>query len=229
EVDSARALVAKLLLKQQPGGGAETGPRPSGELQKQIDQLRNLRLEPDQRTWVSKLQTVLVGLPVGNQALKGRLTILKDDSRDAVNIKWVHVRGQQTGVGAIGKGGTGAGLDEKLGETRYPGGDIELRFFRYPNPEDNDWDRRLVIAGPWAPLRLLHEGTYAGAARQGQFRVRWANESEEHPLAKPEDPKTRLAEIFIEDGRNVFRRLRVRIELERPLPSVKNWPSGVGR
>ncbi|NQT89100.1 hypothetical protein HQ560_20190, partial [bacterium] len=44
EVDTARALVAKLLLKQQPGGGAETGPRPSGELQKQIDQLRNLRL-----------------------------------------------------------------------------------------------------------------------------------------------------------------------------------------
>jgi hypothetical protein len=230
EVDRARELVAKLLLKQQPAGGAGTadGPRPSGELQKQIDQLRNLRLEPAQRAWVTALQSVLAGLPAGNETLKAQLTILKDDAREAVNIKWVHIRGQQQGVGAIGKGGTGAGLDEKLGEVRYPGGELELRFFRYPNPEDNDWDRRLIVPGPWAVLRLLHEGTYSGAAPRGQFRVRWGDESEEHPLAKP-DPKVRLAEILIEDERNAFRRLRVRIQLERPLPSIAEWPSGLGR
>ena len=238
EVSAARDLVAKLVLTAGARGlktrrdreeDVDPGRR---EIERLLDQLADLRIDPKQWEWIGKLKAVLDGLPSANKVLKCGIWITAAQPRDPVGYRWVHVRAFQ-GKAEVGKGNAAPGLDTKLCDDFYPGEGIELRFHRHPSDPDKGLppNRTLVVEGPWAIVRLLHPGKVNDPLYlRRQFVHAWsAMPTDER--RETFDPETRDILVTIEDDQGVRRQLRLRLKFEkgRGLPATDKWPTRSGQ
>jgi len=230
DVNAARKLVDRLVLRWQKAPtrepDAERAKSQRATVERMLEQLRSLRLTPGQWDWVSKLRGVLDGLPADDKALKCSIWISREQPARAVGLRWVHIRVKQGGR-EVGKGNTQPGTDYKLCEVWYPGEKLELRL--YKNPVDPAPNRAVDVESPWALVRLLHPGKVTDPLYvREQFKHGWQAEAvgEKNELL---DPKKRNIVLTVEDDQRKPRLLRLRLEFEKGLPRVEDWPSSQGR
>ena len=231
EVSQARALVERLVATARQRG-VKTGDDRRGEaarreVERLLDQLITLKVDPAAWAWLQKLKTVLDGLPGGEKALKCELWLVaKDAPRPAVGDRWAHIRIHQ-GKAEVGKGPSAPGEDYKLCDVWYPGDQVDLRFWLHPQDEIRGLppNRTLAVEGPWAAVRLLHPGQVSDPlSRRWQFVHKWQVMDAEARRENP-DPKVRDILITIEDEQRIRRQLRLRLTFEKALPKTDEWPT----
>ena len=232
DVNAARLLVDKLVLqwKDAPPARAaepERSERGRTAVDKMLDELVVLRFTPPQWDWIKKIKAVMDGLPTGDKALKCEIWVPAAQPNPAAGLRWGHIRIKQ-GDKEIGKGNTSPGADYKLCDVWYPGDKLEIRLYRYPvDPAPN---RGVDVDGPWAAVRLLHPGVQESDplyARE-HFKHYWQAEKavEKNELL---DTTKRTVLLTIEDDQKQPRLLRLRLQFEKGLPRIEDWPVSAAR
>ncbi len=234
QVGEAREIVDTLVLRWKdvptPAAPEGEGVRRGREtVRRMIEEIRKLRIPPAEWEWVKKVKAVLDGLPTADRALKCELWIpAAQPSPNAANLRWVHIRVKQ-GDKEVGKGNTIPAADYKLCDLWYPGNPGEkLEVFLYRNPVDPEPSRMIRVDNLWAMVRLLHPGQLADPLHPGkQLKHFW---DAERPSEKKEvfDPVKRNVILTIQDDEGQQRQLRLRLEFEKGLPRIEDWPSSAG-
>ena len=227
EGGEARRIVDAIVLqwKESPPSAAGEGERSSrirAAVRKMLDEVRRLRIPLVQWEWVKRVKAVLDGLPSGDKALKCELWIPAKQPTPAAAHLWVHIRVKQGGK-EIGKGNTMPAADYKLCEIWYPGEKLEIRLFK--NPVDPEPNRAVDLDSLWAAVRMLHAGVATDPLYPGKdFRHQYGAEM---PTEKKElfDPQKRSVEVKVEDDQRQPRLLRFRLDFEKGLPRVEDWPT----
>ncbi|MFW6163411.1 MAG: hypothetical protein ACODAJ_11635, partial [Planctomycetota bacterium] len=230
EVNEARAIVERLVATVRQRGVRSDDDRPTTsrrEVERLLDQLVTLKVDPQAWGWLQKLKTVLDGLPSDDNALKCELWLVaKDAPRPAVGDRWAVLR-THLGDKEVGKGPTAPGKDYKVCDVWYPGESLELRFWRHPHDPINNLppDRVVTVEGPWVPVRLLHPGQVIDRLyKRWQFVHKWRVMAVE-ARREVADPKVRDILITVEDDQKIRRQLRLRLKLEKGLPKTDAWPT----
>jgi len=232
EVGEARKIVETLVLQWKETPAPAVGPaadplkRFREAVRKMIDEIRKLRIPPPDWDWVQKVKGVLDGLPTGDRALKCELWVPAVQPSPTAAHRWVHIRVKQ-GDKEIGKGNTLPAADYKLCDVWYPGDKLEIRLYR--NPVDPEPNRGIDVKNLWAMVRLLHPGGLTDPLfAKEQFKHAW---DAEKPIEKKEifEPAKRNVMLNIEDDQRQTRPLRLRLEFEKGLPRIEDWPTSQPR
>jgi len=216
EAVAARAAVLKVLGaatiydKKQIGGGART--RQFIEIDKQLDRLCGLGLDPKNRRWCEKAKAVLDGLPAKGETYQCLVSILgKDEQAQTLSVLGIWA------VLQIDQGVDGAGKPKRkgirnvtqpaaaeAGKVEFPSEDLVFKFYRYPGDvQKNKVDRTKSIRGAWAAVRMLH---VLNAGRASQDETKWR------------------AELVVQDSEGRNRSLRIELGFAKPLPKLADWP-----
>ncbi|MFH0879230.1 MAG: type VI secretion protein IcmF/TssM N-terminal domain-containing protein [Lentisphaerota bacterium] len=193
--------------------GATTGDK---ALDQQLQALREVGLPAALENWLTQIQPVLAALPnIAGQTLSCRIWLLNEGEqkrlteelgglleRDSIVSIWRIVSLQQ-GSSAANRSKTLLRDNQLLGTVRYPGEKMDFTFFKYPSDSAPDWV--LSFAGPWAPLRMLHE---YGAKRDAADPRKW---------------NVGVRTTDRAGGRS--RTFWVQMEFDRVLPELKEWPA----
>jgi hypothetical protein len=231
EAAEARKIVDGVVLqwKDTPAPAAPEGERATrgrAVIRKRLEEIRKLRIPPAEWEWLKKVKSVLDGLPTADRELKCELWIPAAQPTPTAADRWVHIRVQQGGK-EVGKGNTLPAADYKLCELRYPGEKVEINLYR--NPVDPEPNRSVVVDDIWAMVRLLHPGQLVDPLFPGNpYKHQW---DAEKPAEKKEvfDPVKRNVVLTIEDDQHQARVLRLRLEFEKGLPRIEDWPASAGQ
>ncbi|MBM4038425.1 MAG: hypothetical protein FJ290_07915 [Planctomycetes bacterium] len=232
EVTEARKIVEALVLQWKespappPAPEGERATRGRAVVRKRLEEIRRLRIPPAEWEWLKKVKAVLDGLPTADRALKCELWVPAAQPNPTAAHRWVHIRVLQGGK-EIGKGNTLPAADYKVCDLWYPGEKVEIDLYR--NPVDPEPNRAVVVDDPWAMVRLLHPGKLTDPLHPGdKFSHLW---DVEKPTEKKEvfDPVKRNILLTIEDDQRQPRLLRLRLEFEKGLPRIEDWPASGGQ
>jgi len=227
EVAEARKIVEALVLqwKDAPTPMAPEGARGRAFVRRRLDEIRRLRIPPAEWDWLKRVKGVLDGLPTADRALKCELWVPAAQPTPTAAHRWVHIRILQGGK-ETGKGNTLPAADYKLCDLWYPGEKLEIHLYR--NPVDPEPNRAVVVDDVWAMVRLLHPGQLVDPLFPGNpFKHLW---DVDKPTEKKEvfDPMKRNVLLTIEDDQRQPRVLRLRLEFEKGLPRIEDWPASGG-
>ncbi len=232
EVTAARKIVEALVLQWKetpappPPPEGERATRGRAVVRKRLEEIRRLRIPPAEWEWLKQVKVVLDGLPTADRALRCELWVPATQPTPTAAHRWVHIRVLQGGK-EVGKGNTLPAADYKLADLWYPGEKVEVHL--YQNPVDPEPKRAVVVDDPWAMVRLLHAGKLIDPLHPGdKFSHLW---DVEKPTEKKEvfDPVKRNILLSIEDDQHQPRLLRLRLEFEKGLPRIEDWPASGGQ
>ena len=232
EANEARKIVEALVLqwKEAPASTApaegERATRGRAVVRKMLEEIRKLRIPPPEWEWLKRVKAVLDGLPTADRALKCELWIPATQPTPTAAHRWVHIRVKMGGK-EVGKGNTLPAADYKLCDLWYPGEKLEIHLYR--NPVDPEPSRAVDVEDIWAMVRLLHPGQLADPLfADKRFKHLW---EVDRATEKKEvfDPVKRNVMLTIMDDQQQPRLLRLRLELEKGLPRIEDWPASEPR
>lgn len=199
---------AQLYDPKTIGGGART--RAFEAIDRQLDRLCGLGLEPGRRAWCMQAKNVLDGLAGGKDKLTCTIRIVDEKNQKILNDKAQSVLGMWAVVEVV-QGTTRMGIKNvsqtetaELGKVKYPDDSIVLKFYRYPvDVQAGKVDRTATVPGAWAAIRAIHELTARPVDQKGN---RWH------------------VKVTIQGTDQNPRSLWLEFEFARPLPKLDQWP-----
>ncbi|KPK75793.1 MAG: hypothetical protein AMJ79_09680 [Phycisphaerae bacterium SM23_30] len=243
---------ARLLYNRISFAGAELPPEKIAELRVGIEEIDRLYdslrrpkgLSQTDSLWLENLGKVLNALPgrpgtfdracsvrLPDQETQKKLLAPQQqpDSPDAhlISPVWRYVSLKQ------GPQETNAGTenpqDAPLGELIYGAEGLVFHFYRYA---DSDADRSLSVPGPWAPLRLLHQGTVDDLHAQKEqqpLSCSWQliPPQQASPFLRPGEQSDKVWLVKLAVTGNEPQELRwicIKLIFEHPLPRPIDWP-----
>jgi hypothetical protein len=216
QLAAARAIVARLRAAASPPAprgaaatieqGRDTGTPGVDAI---LKQLRTVGLPDGQRQWLDGLNAVLAAIPAHEpltctvfvrapdpvpraeaaaQGLKEWYSVLLRQDDRASDEVWVARL---------------PSVQQELGTIQYPGGAVELHYFKLPQHDRRKPDdRQLLAGGPWTGLAIVHlRGARPDPASGGK---RWFVD------APTPDPARTLPLV---------------VEFPHAIPSARDWPT----
>jgi len=214
EVAAARKALSTVLGSAQVydaktiGGGART--RAFEAIDRQLDRLCGLGLEPGRRSWCLKAKSVLDGLPGETDKLACTVRIVDEKNQKILNDKAQSVLGMWAVLEVI-QGSARMGIKNitqaetaDVGDVRYPDDTIVLKFYRYPvDVQGKKVDRTVTVPGPWSVIRAIHDLKAKCADSKG---LKWH------------------VQVIVPDADKTPRSLWLELEFAKPLPRLQQWP-----
>ena len=195
---------AKVYDKKCVGGGGRT--KQFTEIDKQLDRLCGLGLNPENRKWCEKARIVLDGLPPSGETRICVVRILgKADQAQTASVLgiWAVLQIDQGGI-RKGIRNTTQQTVKDAGKVEFPSKEVVLQFYRHPDDvEKKKVDRTKSIPGTWAAIGMLHT---LKAKRTSQDGKKWQ------------------VELAVKDREGRDRTLRLELEFANPLPKLEDWP-----
>jgi hypothetical protein len=131
--------------------------------------------------------------------------------KDRVALIW-RVMALAQGDTQKGKIRTDQADNELLGEIKYPGERIALRFYTHSDSQAPDCE--LTLDSLWACISLLH----GGQLRDVKGNPKW------HAGERLEEGKKWNVEIVFQDDLGKDRLIWIQLEFEYGLPAISEWP-----
>ena len=218
ELKEARSLLGRVLSQKEYvpgtiGDGAETEVT---EVNKQLDQLREIPLSESDKEWTRAIRQVFQGLPEGEEQYYCKITLLSEKEQhqllsegeellldDLTAFRFVQ------GTYKSGRFRTRSGKDLSLDTIKYPGPSIGIEFYRFPS--DIKPHTSLEFSKPWACLRMLHQCYQNG--KKGYIKL----------MSKDKQGLGGVLYLQLEFYKD--NECKVPLDLLRP----KNWPSLKGK
>jgi len=180
-------------------------------------------IDPEKNLWLTKLNGVMDALPqkypfscrvliLGAQEQQRLLKAQGHEyEKDRVALIW-RVMALAQGDTQKGKIRTDQADNELLGEIKYPGERIALRFYTHSDSQAPDCE--LTLDSLWACIGLLH----GGQLRDVKGNPKW------HAGERLEEGKKWNVEIVFQDDLGKDRSIWIQLEFEYGLPAISEWP-----
>ena len=209
------------------GTGGETigdGARTSdARINEQLARLSQLQLPREERQLVNNLQDVAAVLDTREPG-EGQLWVLGLEDQPQKDFFHYWAGGIEAVQGTSVRQRVAGFGDEavRIGKIRFGGrtAALSLRVYRFPGAAAAAEDQReITLAGPWAILRLLHEGRQAGLESTDPMQ-QWSQGR------RQSDGRFWHVILTVDaGGAESNRTIGLGIELPKVLPRIEDWPA----
>ncbi|MFB3893160.1 MAG: type VI secretion protein IcmF/TssM N-terminal domain-containing protein [Phycisphaerae bacterium] len=209
EVDDARKAVTSIagraadISSRDADSIARGGETGNAKIDRNLRRLRGMELAEADRTWLSRLKKVADALPGPNATFTCKISILpmseQDKDKDNALAIWADVSLAQGKAKPVRLQTVEKDLT-LLSGVAYPGDDLAFCFFKHPI--DTEPSTTVKVPGPWSAIRLIHLLA----------------------LGESADGKTWTVRLGLEDDQKNVRPFRIKLEFEKELPAMAEWP-----
>ena len=208
DLQNARAALQKIVGnfesvaaapgQEALGQGASTHDK---DIDNQIDRLRGVNLLVGKEQYLERCKAVLRALPESPKTALCTVSIvrekLKADNSASDPYPYMDIL---SGNKSLGTANLRSMEPDKIDKIEFPGPALTFAFRKTQDPTV---DQKLVIDGPWSPVRLLHEFSAKRDAR---------------------DPHKWTLEVPVKDATGKTWSVWLQLEFEQVFPELSDWP-----